>query len=246
MKADEQTQQTLLAVQQHDTLLMQLAYRINTAPERGELEDMDAKSSALRDRVVAAEVTCSKLAGELAKAESDVQQVRDRAVRNQERLDAGSASAKEAEALSSELENLKNRQARLEDVELEAMERSESATSALESLQAELAQHQAARAEVAERLERSVAQVEEERGHVEADRDRLFGDLPDDLADLYTDLKGEFGGLVAVPLTGKRCDGCRMELSPSDLGKIAGIARDQLVRCPECERILVRTGQSAA
>lgn len=246
MKADEPTQQTLLDVQRHDTLLMQLAYKINTAPERGELEEMDAKCSALRDRVVAAEVTSSKVDGELAKAESDVQQVRDRSARNRQRLDSGTTNAKDAEALTSELESLKNRQARLEDVELEAMERSEAAASALQVLQTDLAQHQATRAQISERLARTVAQLEEERAHVLAERDRHFADLPEQLADLYTDLTSDFGGLVAVPLTGKRCDGCRMELSSSDLGKLAGIARDELLRCPECERILIRTDQSSA
>lgn len=246
MQADEKTQRTLLDAQAHDTHIMQLTYRINTAPERAELETLDSKCSALRDRVVAAEITFESLTKELSKAEADVVQVRERSTRNQERLDAGSCSAKEAEALSSELESLAGRQAKLEDLELAAMEKAETAEQSLKSVQSDLAQMQATRAEKAEQLARSVSDLEQERAHIEAERNRIFDELPSDVADLYTDLRSDYGGLAAVPLTGKRCDGCRMELSPSDLGKIAGIPRNTLVRCPECDRILIRTDQSAA
>lgn len=246
MKADETTQRKLLEAQAHDTHLMQLTYRINTAPQRAELETLDSKCSALRDRVVAAEITLESVSKEAAKAEADVAQVRARVERNQKRLDDGSCSAKEADALSSELESLAVRQSKLEDLELAAMEKSESAESALDKVQAELAQLQATRAEKAEELARSVGDLEAERTHIETERDRVFAELPGDVADLYDDLRTQYGGLAAVPLTGKRCDGCRMELSPSDLGKIAAIPRNVLVHCPECDRILIRNEQSAA
>ncbi len=38
--------------------------------------------------------------------------------------------------------------------------------------------------------------------------------------------------------------GCRLTLNASDLGIIAKLPTDEVVRCEECNRILVRTGES--
>ena len=38
--------------------------------------------------------------------------------------------------------------------------------------------------------------------------------------------------------------GCRLTLNASDLGIIAKAPADEVMRCEECNRILVRTGES--
>ena len=42
----------------------------------------------------------------------------------------------------------------------------------------------------------------------------------------------------------RECGGCRLTLNPSDLATIAAAPSDEVVRCEECSRILVRTGES--
>ena len=42
----------------------------------------------------------------------------------------------------------------------------------------------------------------------------------------------------------RACEGCRLTLNASDLGIIAKLPTDEVVRCEECNRILVRTGES--
>ena len=41
-----------------------------------------------------------------------------------------------------------------------------------------------------------------------------------------------------------RCEGCRLELNPTDLGRMRAAGADAVLRCEECGRILVRTPDS--
>jgi predicted nucleic acid-binding Zn-ribbon protein len=42
----------------------------------------------------------------------------------------------------------------------------------------------------------------------------------------------------------RRCEGCHIELSGSELTAVRSAAPDAVVRCEECRRILVRTAES--
>ena len=52
------------------------------------------------------------------------------------------------------------------------------------------------------------------------------------------------GGVGAARLYQRRCEGCRLELPPSDINRIRAAAENEVVRCEECGRILVRTPDS--
>jgi predicted nucleic acid-binding Zn-ribbon protein len=42
-------------------------------------------------------------------------------------------------------------------------------------------------------------------------------------------------------LKGRRCTGCGLEANPSDYEHYLAAAADEVLRCEECDRILVRT-----
>jgi uncharacterized protein len=42
----------------------------------------------------------------------------------------------------------------------------------------------------------------------------------------------------------RRCEGCRIELAGSELSVVRAAAPDEVVRCENCRRILVRTDES--
>ena len=67
--------------------------------------------------------------------------------------------------------------------------------------------------------------------------------MPDDLLALYEKLRAQHG-IGAAALRARRCEGCRLEINAADLRDIAGRPADEVVRCPECSRILVRTAES--
>jgi predicted nucleic acid-binding Zn-ribbon protein len=48
----------------------------------------------------------------------------------------------------------------------------------------------------------------------------------------------------AAILRQRRCEGCHIELSGSELASVRAAAPDDVVRCDNCRRILVRTAES--
>jgi predicted nucleic acid-binding Zn-ribbon protein len=181
---------------------------------------------------------------ELTKSEQDVQLVRDRAARNQSRLDAGQGSAKDLQALQHELASLARRQGELEDIEIEVMERSE-------QLAARVTELEARRAEIVERVaqleserDAAVQKLDAEEVTVGAGRADIVAGVGDDLAALYEKIRASSGGLAAAELKHRRCGGCRLELGNVDLNRIRTAPQDEVVRCEECRRIMIRTGES--
>jgi uncharacterized protein len=237
-------QQRLLEVQALDTRLSQLAHRRGSLPEHAELVELDARRDAVRDQLVAAQTIASDVARELAKAEQDVEQVRQRAARDQSRLDSGTGSAKDLQALQHELASLGRRQIELEDVELEVMERAERAAAAVAALRSERDDLEGRRSALVERRNASVSEIDAEADRVRADRGSATTGLDAGLVALYEKVREQSGGLGAAALRARRCEGCRLELGGADLARIAGAPQDEVVRCEECRRILVRMPES--
>lgn len=244
MKADLTRQWKLLDLQKLDTRLAQLAHRERNLPVQGELDTASARARTLGEDVVLARTAVQDNERAVSKAEADVQLVRDRATRDQQRLDSGTGSPKELQNLQRELEALARRQLELEDIELEVMERAE-------ALQAQLTSTEAAHAEAQSDVERldaqrtqDLAEITTEREQVERDRDNVRPGVGEELLALYDKIREQQGGVGAAPLVARRCGGCGLELGSADLSRIRSAAEDEVLRCEECRRILVRTAES--
>ncbi|HWS57449.1 MAG TPA: C4-type zinc ribbon domain-containing protein [Actinotalea sp.] len=235
----------LLEVQALDTRVQQLAHQRRTHPAHARVAELVAQVADLESAVVTSRTAAGDLRRELAKAEADVEQVRSRAVRDQARMDSGSASVKDVQALAAELEALGRRQEALEEVELDVMERLEAHETALADVSRArdelLVTQQAAVADLAAQL----AVVDEQVAALTAERSARVQGLDAGLVELYERLRGQLGGLAVAPLRGRRCEGCRLELNPGDVAHIHAALPEQVVRCEECGRILVRGADAA-
>lgn len=232
-------------MQSHDTRLGQLAHRERTLPDAAGLAVLDGRLARVRDEVVAAEAIASDLLREQAKADLDVEQVRERARRDRDLMDSGSiGDPKQLQSLQHELESLARRQSDLEDIELEIMERVEGAKAAVVQLTGERTMLEAQRAALAASVAEQRAAVEAERAVVAAERSALATGIPADLLGLYDRIRADQGGVGAAPLHRGRCEGCRLELPPTDIEAMRAAAPDAVLRCEECRRILVRTPES--
>jgi len=235
-------QQRLLTVQDADTRAHQAQHRRATLPVIARIEELQSRALDFDDERIARGTEVTDLKREVAKAEDDVEAVRARAKRDQERLDSGQSSAKDLQALQSELEVLVKRQADLEDVELEVMERLDQAEKAQASA---AAQHQAITEQIAQlQGERAAAEAEidAELATIASERAAAVDGLDADLLALYEKIRAQHGGVGAAALTGTTCEGCHMPLNPVDVARFTAAPPDQVVRCEECGRILVRKG----
>jgi predicted nucleic acid-binding Zn-ribbon protein len=166
--------------------------------------------------------------------------VKERLARNQKRVHDGSLDAKALTSAISEIAHLKARITKLEDQELEAMEAQEAAEAQLaKATQEAAAVEESLRQALAER-ESVVAEARQEmKGH-RAARAAVLEDLPDDLVALYDRLRARYHGVGAARLEGHRCTGCGLEATTADYNRYVAAAPDELLRCTECDRILVR------
>lgn len=234
----------LLDVQALDTRLAQIAHRRSTVPQIEELAGLQARAGTSRDELVAAQTLAGDIQRELTKAEADVEQVRQRAARDTARLEAGQGGHKELESLQHELVTLARRQSELEDVELEVMERLEQANADVERLSAERDGLQGEMDRVAADRDAAWAELDTEAERLAGDRVGMVAGLDGPLLALYERIREGSGGVGAALLQSRRCGGCRLELNPQDMQRIRAAGPDEVLRCEECGRILVRTGES--
>jgi predicted nucleic acid-binding Zn-ribbon protein len=244
VKADPEAQRRLLDLQAIDTALAQLAHKRRTLPELAELETLARQLSALEDERTRAQVAVDDLDRDIARIERDVEQVRTRKDKDQARLDTGRGPARELEALQHELVSLTRRQSELEDAELELMEQRETAQGTLDELLAQSASGREAREAAEARRDQALAEIAKEEEFRSSARQPLVADLPADLIALYDKIRQASGGLGAALLKGGRCGGCRLELAGSERSRIKAAPPDEVVRCDECRRIMVRTAES--
>ncbi|WP_433167653.1 zinc ribbon domain-containing protein [Kribbella sp. CA-247076] len=237
----------MLDLQDLDLQLDQVAHRRRSLPEHQALTELTAEKSVVDRDLVTADTEVSDLQREQKKADTDVEQVRQRKARNQQRLDSGQVtSPRDLENLQHEIGSLDRRISDLEDAELEVMEKLEAAEAVQADLRTRAESFAGRQAELESSRDAALKELDEQRAQVGDQRATIAAELPDDLVAQYEKLRERNGGIGAAPLVGKRCMGCRMELTPSDLNRIKAAAPDAVLRCEECGRILVRTSESAA
>jgi uncharacterized protein len=245
VKASPEAQLRLLELADLDTELARLDHRRRTLPESAELDRLSARSAQIRDTITRADTELSDLDREQARAERDVDQVRVRIDKDQERLDDGKvSSARELESLQSEVVSLRRRQSDLEEVVLELMERREAAQSARDSAAAEQDMVGSETATVSASRDATLAEIGEQAAKASSARASVAAGVPDELLALYDKLRDTHGGVGAAMLRRGRCEGCHVSLSTVDLNTVRNAPPDEVLRCEECRRILVRTAES--
>jgi len=245
VKASPEEQLRLLELADTDAELGRIEHRRRGLPEHLQIEQLDAADAGHRYSIAALTAQDSDLRREQAKAEADVEQVRSRIDRDRSRLDAGQVhSPRELENLQSEVESLLRRQSDLEEIVLEVMERREATQAGLDTAAAERTQIAARLRTVTASRDATLAELVELSGKADARRAEVAGAIPAVLLELYDKLRTQRGGVGAAALRQGSCQGCHLTLNTVDLNTIRAANPDEVLRCEECRRILVRTPES--
>ncbi|MFC4112282.1 zinc ribbon domain-containing protein [Nonomuraea zeae] len=244
MKAAPEAQKRLLDLAELDSVIDRLAHRRRTLPELAEIDERSKLFARLATQVIEAQTEAGDLAREQSKAESDVDAVRTRADRDQKRLDSGAVtSPRDLAGLQSEIASLQKRQGDLEEIVLEIMERREAADTKVTDLVSQRDELGAALATAEDRRDAAFSEIDKEASEVEGRRAGVSGEIPADLLALYKKLRDQYGVGAAI-LRGGRCQGCKVALSIAEMNRIKAAPHDDVLRCEECRRILVRTAES--
>ena len=231
----------LLRVQDHDTAADRLRHRRQNLPELAELracEDELARVEATLTGVGASAAEAARLQrrveGELALLESKVSEL-------DAKLYSGAVTVpRELQAMQTEGDAMRQRRASLEDEVLEAM-------GARETLDEQLGELESRREVLDREGVRLRAAVAEGQAGVDRDleaelaaRQEAAAVIPPDVIALYEQMRARLRGVAAAPLVNGRCGGCHLALPATELDRLRKEPADTLVRCEQCERILVR------
>ena len=240
MKSAREEQARLLELQGIDIEIARLDYRARTLPVLEKLEQAERGRDAHKDLAIAGGAERSDVEGELRRAQSDVEQVVGRVEKDQKLIDSGTVSAKDLENLLGELKSLGRRKEELEEVELEVMVR-------LEEINGRIAEHSSERDrfeseanQLATERDKALAEIDSARRSLLADRQEIEREINKELLDLYLKIKESSGGVAAAKLENGQCLGCHLQINAVEVTRIKALPEDEVVRCDECRRILVR------
>jgi len=243
VKATPADQQELLRLQSIDTRLQQLAHKLGALPQTAPLAELAQRETAVRGTRAEAIGALEDARSELTRLESDVAVVEARIARDTDRLQHTS-SVKDVQALEAELASLAKRRSDLEDQELVVMERVEDAEVVVSSIDLQRAAIESEVAELEAERDAAAGGIGVEREQTERDREVVAAGVPAELLAFYEQRRARGAGVGAALLRQRMCGGCTMTLTGSDLEQVRRSAPDDVVQCPECDRILVRTDES--
>jgi predicted nucleic acid-binding Zn-ribbon protein len=245
VKSDPFAQLKLLDVQELDSRQDQLRHRLATLPQIAELKELTAQRRSVEDRARDARILVDDLTREQKRADADVEQVKGRRKRDQDRMEQGLISnPKDLERMQGELVSLERRISELEDVELEVMEKLEEAQGDLDGFTRQLGEYDEKIAAATSARDEASAEIEQQLAEAAAKRQQAAEGMPEDLMALYIRLREQKGGVGAAALRARSCGGCSLQLNSSELAEISKTPSDEVLRCEECNRILVRTSES--
>ena len=240
MKAAVESQAALIELQRIDSAILAATVRLKSLPEREQITAIHTRLEAGAKEIAAAEAELADVAIDLRRSEVDVEQVADRMKKDENRLASGTGTPKELEQLQHELVTLAKRKAELEDLELEIMMRHDSAKEKVATFQSDEEGLKKLELELNIRLENSIAEIEKEMTLRQSERTLVLPKIEQPLLDLYEKIRASEYGVGAALLIGNKCDGCHLAINAIEIERIKSLATDEVIRCEECRRILVR------
>ena len=243
MNVEPQVQSKLLDLAGVDAELTRITHRRGALPEQQEVERLEAERISRKDASVAVEIQIDDIDRDIRKLEGEVDAVRQREDRDRTLLQSGSVGAKQLTELEHELGSLVRRQGLLEDELLEVMEQREALQADHDHAGAQLSQAEEELIDAKRRRDDAVADLDKAQERCAADRERLVGEFPADFRAGY-EKQRSLGGPGAALLQARRCGACRIEIDRGEISRIAATPADVVVRCPECNAIMVRTKES--
>ncbi|MFV0373951.1 zinc ribbon domain-containing protein [Microbacterium sp.] len=241
MKASPADQLRLVEIAELDAAAHQAEHARQNPPQAARVKELLAERQAQSGELARLLGIRDDAKAELARIEADVAVVDARAERDAGRLTA-TTSAKDAQGLEHEIASLARRKTALEDAELEVMERLESLDSDVAAQEALVAATNEEGSRLSAEGKAAVAEAATRLEAAQRDRAAVAGSVSAELLAMYERIAAR--GIGAGVLRRQTCEACRMVLSGNDLQRVRKAAADDVVTCPECGAVLVRTDES--
>ncbi|MEA2590729.1 MAG: uncharacterized protein QOD62_560 [Actinomycetota bacterium] len=229
---------TLLQLQRVDSTIDRLQGRLAHLPEQSALDALEARAEELDSQVAERQAVFDDVSTRQRRLDFEVDTLVQKIRAESGRLYSGVVSnAKELQGISREVEALKRRKSVLEDNDLEVMEERDGVEKQLEALTTD-------RSSLAAEIERARVARDQAAGETglqldaaEAERQRWVPRVDPQLLKVYDTIRASKGGVGAAAMIDGTCQGCHMRLPAQEAERVR--TTGGLVRCDECQRILV-------
>ena len=240
MKASPEHQNLLIELQLIDTAISHLKIKLANLPEREQITAIHTRLENTAVELAVVETELADVAIDLRRVEVDVEQVADRIKKDESRLSSGAGSPKELEQLQHELGTLAKRKSELEDGELEVMLKHDAVKARVDELQNDQVGLKQLELELNIRLENATTAIQSEISVQQAERGQIAPKIEANLVELYEKVRTSNDGVGAALLVGNKCEGCHLSINAIEIERIKSLPADEIIRCEECRRILVR------
>jgi predicted nucleic acid-binding Zn-ribbon protein len=240
MKATPEDQHLLIELQLIDSQITQAKVKLANLPEREQITAINQRLENTAVELGVVETELADVAIDLRRSEVEVEQVGDRMKKDEQLLASGSVAPKEMEKLQHEIHTLTKRRGELEEGQLEIMIKFDSIQARVDELVSDQGGLKQLELELNIRLENASAEIEGDISKLSLERSQLLPKIDFALVDLYEKVRASGAGIGAALLVGNKCDGCHLSINVIELERIKALADDEVIRCEECRRILVR------
>lgn len=227
----------ILELQAADTMADQLRHRREHLPERDQLQA--AKNALVRwnEARMVTRKRVEELGATIERAERDSHEIDTRLERLNQQMKTVIAP-REAEALQHEIAGLREQRSELDDVELSALDEQSTADDELRALldqEGELTETYIVADKEASSAE---TDIDGELARIATRLDSLRAAVDKKILRRYDRLR-EQHLVAAATLSGSRCEGCHLDLSPAEVDDVKdSVAEGGLADCPQCGRLL--------
>lgn len=228
----------LLDLQRVDLALDRLRQRKADLPEQRVLDEFVAERAATQKTLAERQEAFDRSAREQTRLETEVSSLEQKISHESDRLYGGDISnPKELANIQAELDGLRRRKNHIEDQLIDALEIREKLEAELNETRSALADLEGKIASQSGVRDAAAVEIETELAQNDGERSAIAKTIPEEVLELYEDMRPRKNGVAAALLDGSVCRGCGVSLSPLALDKIK--RTDGLVRCENCLRILL-------
>ena len=232
-----------MQVQSVDLRLNDVRARLATFPKK--LADLDARIAAAHgevDRSKAAQLATTK---DRKKYELDVEQWKEK-VRKYKDQTSQIKTNEAYKALQHEVQMAEAEIAKAEDRLLEQMVASEEYDRRIKASEKALKEVEEIARDERAKVEAEKAASEKEFAELNAERERLAAEIPEDMRDHYERIAKKHNGVSLAEVRDEKCTACGMRVRPHVFQEMRRANSEQMFHCETCTRILYYVEPAAA
>lgn len=226
----------LLDVQELDLKIDRLLDQRQGLPELERYRAAHSRLEKLEAQRSSAATTLKELELDFDKSEGELEILEAKLAEHETRLFAGGMSARETEHMRLEVQSLKGQREAMEERVLVMLDDVDPAREKVTGLDQEISEVTTEKTELESAIKAEWKKLDAEIARKEERKKEALEPIPEDLIEMYEDLRQRKEGVAVGKLDHGVCGGCHMTLSSAEQ---AEALEAEIPRCVHCRRILV-------